>query len=88
MLTKKVVSAKSTFIEKKYFLFSNAYNVISTYPLLTYVPTNIFTVQLPFFRLHRERLQCHFDSSTTAFGHFWTYPSFASMSDTSQLSKL
>ena len=47
---------------KSQFKFANAYNVISTYPLLTYVLTNIFTVQL-FFRLHREPLQCPFDSS-------------------------
>ena len=37
------------------------YNVISTYSLLTYIPTNVFTVhgvQLRFSRLHRELLRC------------------------------
>ena len=51
-------------IEKiAFYRFSNAYNVISTYSLLTYVATNIFTVQLPFFKLHRKPLQFLFDSS-------------------------
>ena len=46
---KKGVCAKSTYRENRIFKFSNAYNVISSYPLLTYEPMNMFTVQLPPF---------------------------------------
>ena len=46
-LVKKWIKQKS-FVEKNTFKFSNRRDVISTYLLMTYVPTNIFTVQLPF----------------------------------------
>ena len=51
-------------LRKSHSKFSNAYDGISTYPFLAYLPFNIFTVcsyHLP--SLHREALQCHFDSS-------------------------
>ena len=57
MLPKKEV--QKSFIEK--IAFSNKYNIIRTYFAL--FTTKILTAQLTIFRLHREPLQCPFDSS-------------------------
>ena len=58
------------------------FNVISTYALFTYVPMNIFTVHLPFFRLRiitvfllfLENYHNVLFAVLTGFGYFWTRP--------------
>ena len=73
MLAKKGLKCKKNLQRKLHFKSSNAYNVIRTYPLLTYEPTNIFTVQLPFLNC----IEYHYSvilTVLTGFGHFLTYP--------------